>query len=63
MKFAMGAAALITLPAMVALVYGLLKGPYWLPYAAAASLALNTLPFIAFGLLMKKSGGHADLEH
>lgn len=62
MKFAMIGAVLITLPAICALVYGLLVGPRWIAYAALASFALNTLPFLAAGLMMRRGDG-ADLGH
>lgn len=62
MKFAMIGAVLITLPAIAGLIYGLLFGPKVLVYAALASFALNTLPFIVAGLMMRRSGG-GDLGH
>ena len=64
MKFAMIGAVLITLPAIAGLVYGLVVGNQYLVYAALASFGLNTLPFIAAGLLMRRSGGGGgDLGH
>lgn len=64
MKFAMIGAVLITLPAIVALVYALIVGNQWLFYAALASFGINTLPFLAAGLLMRRSGGGgSDLGH
>lgn len=63
MKFAMIGALLITLPAIVALVYALIAGNHVLAYAALASLGLNTLPFIAAGMLMRGQKGGPDLEH
>jgi hypothetical protein len=63
MKFAMMGAALITLPAIVALVYSLVVGNHLLSYAALFSLSLNTLPFLAAGLLMRGGKGGPDLEH
>lgn len=62
MKYALMGALLITLPAVIAFIYALVSGNHLLMYAALASLSLNTLPFIAAGLLMRKSGG-ADLGH
>ena len=62
MKYAMMGALLITLPAVIALVYSIVVGNHLLMYAALASFGLNTLPFIAAGLLMRKSDG-ADLGH
>lgn len=62
MKFAMIGAVLITLPAICALFYGIFIGPRVIAYAALASFALNTLPFLAAGLMMRRSGG-ADLGH
>ena len=63
MKFALMGAALITLPAIVALIYSVIVGNHVLMYAAMASLGLNTLPFLAAGLLMRGSKGGPDLEH
>jgi|1185.fasta_scaffold248023_1 hypothetical protein len=65
MKFAMMGALLITLPAVAALIYSLISKMHWLTYAALFSIGLNTLPFIAAGLLMGKgSDGHGpDLGH
>lgn len=65
MKFAMMGALLITLPAVAALIYSLMEGPRWLTYAALFSIGLNTIPFLAAGLLMGKgSDGHGpDLGH
>ena len=64
MKFALIGAVLITLPAIAALIYGLMVGNQWLVYAAFFSTFLNTLPFIAAGLMMRRSGGGgADLGH
>jgi hypothetical protein len=64
MKFALIAAVLITLPAIAGLIYSLVAGNQYLMYAAIASLALNSLPFLAAGLLMRRSGGGGDdLSH
>jgi hypothetical protein len=63
MKFALIGAVLITLPAIAGLLYGIVAGNIYLVYAAIASLALNSLPFIAAGLLMKRQGGGDDLGH
>ena len=63
MKFALIGAALITLPAIVALIYALFVGNTVLAFAALASLGLNTLPFLAAGLLMRNQKGGPDLEH
>ena len=63
MKFALIGAVLITLPAIAGLLYGLVSGNQYLIYAALASLGLNSLPFIAAGLLMRRSGGGDDLGH
>ncbi len=60
MKFAMIGAVLITLPAIAGLIYSLIVGNELLTYAALGSLALNSLPFIAAGLLMKRTGGGGD---
>lgn len=63
MKMMLIAAALITFPAVVALIYGLIAGPIWIAYAAMASLGLNVLPFLAAGFMMRGNkdadmGGH-----
>lgn len=63
MKFALIGAVLITLPAIAGLVYGLFTRNQYLVFAALASLALNSLPFIAAGLLMRRQGGGDDLGH
>ena len=64
MKFALMAAGLITLPAIAAMIYGLISGNQFLVYAALASFGLNTLPFLAAGLMMRgNQGGGPDLEH
>jgi predicted permease len=65
MKYAMMGALLITLPAVIALVYSIIVGNHLLMYAALFSTGLNMLPFIAAGLMMgKQDGGHGpDLEH
>jgi hypothetical protein len=60
MKFAMIGALLITLPALAGLIYSLFSGNRVLTYAALASLGLNSLPFIAAGLLMRRTGGGGD---
>jgi len=62
MKYALMGALLITLPAVIALIYSIITGNHLLMWAALASFLLNTLPFVAAGLLMRKSGG-ADLGH
>ena len=64
MKFALIGAVLITLPAIAGLIYALVAGNQVLMYAALASLTLNSLPFIAAGLLMRRTGGGGgDLGH
>ncbi|HEX6368407.1 MAG TPA: hypothetical protein VF006_05710 [Longimicrobium sp.] len=60
MKFAMIGALLITLPALAGLIYSLIADNRVLTYAALASLGLNSLPFIAAGLLMRRTGGGGD---
>lgn len=60
MKFAMIGAVLITLPAIAGLIYSIIAGNEPLMYAALASLGLNSLPFIAAGLLMRRAGGGGD---
>ena len=64
MKFALIGAFLITLPAIAGLVYAVIVDNETLMYAALASLALNSLPFLAAGLLMRRTGGGGgDLGH
>ena len=64
MKFAMIGAVLITLPAIAGFIYGLISGNQYIVYAAAASLALNSLPFLVAGYFMRRSGGGGgDLGH
>jgi hypothetical protein len=64
MKFALIGAFLITLPAIAGLVYAIIAGNDVLMYAALASLTLNSLPFLAAGLLMRRTGGGGgDLGH
>lgn len=64
MKFALIAAGLITFPAIIALIYAVIVGNTMLAVAALFSLGLNTLPFIAAGLLMgKRRDGGDDLAH
>jgi hypothetical protein len=62
MKFAMIGAFLITLPAIAALGYAMIVGNTWLTYAALASVLINTLPFVAAGLMLRRADG-ADLGH
>ena len=62
MKFAMMGALLITLPAVIALIYSVIVGNHLLMYAALASFGLNSLPFVVAGFLLGKSKG-ADLGH
>lgn len=61
MKFAMIAAVLMTLPAIAALIAGIMWGNQYLVYAAFFSIALNSLPFLVAGVMMK--GGDSDLGH
>ena len=64
MKFAMIGAVLITLPAIAGFIYGAIFGPRVLMYAALASLTLNSLPFLAAGIMMRRTGsGGGDLGH
>jgi hypothetical protein len=62
MKFAMMGALLITLPALIALIYAIAVGNHLLMYAALASFGLNTLPFLAAGFLLLKARS-VDLGH
>lgn len=63
MKYAMMGALLITLPAVIALIYSIIVGNHLLMYAALFSTGLNILPFVAAGMLMGKQKGSPDLEH
>ncbi|HEU0298169.1 MAG TPA: hypothetical protein VFR37_01920 [Longimicrobium sp.] len=64
MKFALIGAVLITLPAIAGLIYAIVARNQTLMYAALASLTLNSLPFLAAGLLMRRTGGGgSDLGH
>ena len=64
MKMMLIAAALITFPAVVALIYGFFVAQnQWIVYAALASLGLNVIPFLAAGFMMRGNkdadmGGH-----
>jgi hypothetical protein len=63
MKFALIGAVLITLPAIAGLFAGIFLSNKYLVYAALASLALNSLPFIVAGYFMRRSGSGGDLGH
>ena len=63
MKFAMMAAAMITLPAIAALIYFLMTGHTTLAIAAAASVGGNSLPFIVAALLLRKNRDKFDVGH
>lgn len=62
MKFAMIGAVLMTLPAIAALVFGIMWGNQYLVYAAFFSFALNSLPFLVAGLMMRNQDT-SDLGH
>ena len=55
MKLAAIGAVLITLPALVALIYALIFGPVWLVYAAVASLSYNVVPFVVVGVMSRRA--------
>jgi hypothetical protein len=61
MKILLLASILITLPAIVALVYALATGHHFIAYAALASLGLNSLPFLAGFFLTRGQTG--DVGH
>lgn len=64
MKFALAAALLITLPAVVAIVaMGLFSDARIIALAAIASVALNSLPFLVAGFFLRKGGDASDLSH
>lgn len=56
------AAILITLPALIVAVYAIVTGSWYMLLAALASVALNSLPFLAAAFLFKGGEG-ADLGH
>lgn len=56
MRLAVLGAILITLPALVVVVYALLSGRMWLVIPALASLLVNSLPFVAAMYFARKSG-------
>jgi predicted permease len=62
MKFAMIAAVLMTLPAIAALVFSIMWGNQYLMYAAFFSFALNSLPFLVAGLMMRNRDT-SDFHH
>ena len=53
MRMVLAAMVLITLPAMAVILYGLLTGRPTLVIGAAASLAINSLPFLVLALLLR----------
>jgi hypothetical protein len=63
MKWALLAALLITLPALAAAVYGAITANWFLVAAAAASLGINVLPFLAAGFLIRARGGEDIVGH
>jgi hypothetical protein len=63
MKLAAIAAVLITLPALVALIFALVTGRHWLAYAAMASLGYNVIPFLVVGTMSRKAGVSDMNEH
>lgn len=62
MKFALAAALLITLPAVVALAIMAFSDNKVIAIAAAASVGLNTLPFVIAGFFLRGKRG-ADMGH
>jgi hypothetical protein len=63
MKWAMLAALLITFPAVAAIIYGVVTGNLFLAAAATASLAVNALPFLAAGFMIRASGDDDVIGH
>lgn len=61
MKLILLAGLVIALPAIAALVYSILAGNRFIMYAALASFAVGTLPFVAAFFLFK--GKEADVGH
>ena len=56
-------ALLITLPALIAAVYAFFWGPRLMLWAALLVLGMNSLPFIAAALLLRRDKDAADLGH
>lgn len=58
------ASVLITLPAIVVVIVGIVMGRPFIVYAAGASFVLNSLPFLIAMLLMRgqKDDGHS-IDH
>jgi hypothetical protein len=63
MKLAAIGAVLITLPALVALIFAVVTGHHWLAYAALASLSYNVIPFVVVGTMSRKAGVNDLGEH
>jgi ABC-type bacteriocin/lantibiotic exporter with double-glycine peptidase domain len=53
------AGLLITLPAIVVAVIGLLRGSTWMMVAALASFSVNILPFVV-GMFLVRNQEHSD---
>jgi hypothetical protein len=63
MKIFMIGAVLITLPAIIVVVYALLTGKPMMLAAALVSLFLNTLPFVGAMFLLRGDKDTTDLGH
>ena len=60
MKMMLIAALMITLPAIVVVLFFFGRTAM---FPALVSLGLNSLPFLVAGWLLRKQGGGPDLEH
>ncbi len=60
MRYLVAAIVLITFPAIVAIIYGLLVGNFAMAGAAGASLILGALPFLVAGLVYRAMGRDPD---
>ncbi len=56
-------ALLITFPALVAAVYAAVTGRTMMLLAALVVLGMNSLPFLAAALLLRKNKDASDLGH
>lgn len=60
MKMMLIAGLIITFPAILVLIMDMNKV---IAFSALASLAVNSIPFIVGGLLLRKGGGGDEAEH
>lgn len=62
MRILLIAALLITLPAIVAIIAGLMMGHPYMVWGALASLGVNTLPFAAAFFIIRSREGGMDMD-